>query len=131
MITRAHHSPLSLPSRLGVIPASPVSVGAIARPRASIASRLVARLAPAAFQAAPPPTAAPIPSQESPDEPDASTQAADNILVAFGEHWDVTEVEVLGESAPVGPISFNVYLYEDGNFGPGRELFAERAIAAR
>ena len=52
-------------------------------------------------------------------------------LVPFGEHWDVTEVEVLGESAPVGPISFNVYLYEDGNFGPGRELFAERAIAPR
>lgn len=74
-------------------------------------------------------TGSSVPSQESPDEP-ASTQAADDILVPAGEHWEVSEVQALGSRESPGPVSFNVFLYEEGSFGPGRELFAERGVSA-
>jgi len=71
-----------------------------------------------------------VPSQESPDKPASTTQAADDIVVPAGEHWELSEVEVLGGSPSTNPPSFNVFLYEESNWGPGRELFAERGVSA-
>jgi hypothetical protein len=74
-----------------------------------------------------------VPSQESPDDPAASTQAADDFVVPHGQHWAMSAVEALGSSPSGSARPFNVSLYEEFGavrLGPGRELFAARGVAA-
>jgi hypothetical protein len=74
-----------------------------------------------------------VPSQESPSDPAATTQAADDFVVPYGQHWAISGVEAIGGSSPGSPRPFNVSLYEEFGaalLGPGRELFAARGVAA-
>jgi hypothetical protein len=72
-----------------------------------------------------------VPSQESPDDPAATTQAADDFVVPYGQHWAISAVEAVGSSSSGLARPFNVFLYEEFGavrLGPGRELFAARGV---
>jgi hypothetical protein len=69
-------------------------------------------------------------SQESLDEPDATTQAADDFVVPPHEHWEITEVQIGGSSPSETPRPFNVFIYQDSSLGPDGELFVEHGLTA-
>lgn len=74
-----------------------------------------------------------VPSQESLDDSAATTQAADDFAVPYGQHWAISAVEAVGSSSSGSPRPFNVSLYEEFGavrLGPGRQLFAARGVAA-
>lgn len=45
-----------------------------------------------------------VPSQESPDDPAATTQAADDFVVPDGQHWALSAVEAVGSSSSPRPV---------------------------
>ncbi|MGC1167071.1 MAG: hypothetical protein WA862_13290 [Solirubrobacterales bacterium] len=74
-----------------------------------------------------------VPSQESLDDPAATTRAADDFVVPYGQHWALSGVEMPGSSSSGSARPFNVSLHEEfgaTRLGPGRELFSARGLAA-
>jgi hypothetical protein len=73
-------------------------------------------------------TAQSISSQEFPDAPSATNQAADDFTVPPGQAWTIGEVDVSGIGLATAPI--NAYLYSGGGALPGAQIFAQPHIAA-
>lgn len=73
-----------------------------------------------------------VPSQEFPESPSMTSQAADDFTVPYGQHWAISEVGTVGSSASTANRPFNLWLYgEQGpRLGPGKELFAARNLNA-
>jgi hypothetical protein len=70
----------------------------------------------------PPPSNGVITSQDyEPEFDNYDSFAADDFVVPEGEIWNITEVDVIGESSepPVPPDSFHVFFYADSGTLPG------------
>jgi hypothetical protein len=69
-----------------------------------------------------------ITSQVYTDQPDLTSQAADDFTVPVAQFWELSEVDVIGDNNSAAPM--NVFIYRDLSGLPGEQVFAQLGIPA-
>ena len=76
-----------------------------------------------------PPGNASISSENRPDMPEWSDEAADNFVIPATQIWQITEVDIHGSGFFNTPSSFDVHFYTDAEGLPGTEVYVATGLA--